>query len=333
MSEVSQAAQVMVGAAAGRELVELLRLEARGAAGLGEFWGRFVRRAGRLLGVRRRQQQRIALAGWRLRRALLTGRGAVSGRGPGGTVEGLRAGFRDVVGEAAPRALRGQVADSQLPAGAPSRRVAPYRPVSSRGDDVVLPGDDLLGRIEEALRAEEAAAEKAFAEAIRAVEARIAERLKADAQASLEEAVEAEEASVGLLGEEAANTAGRAVGEAVARVDRRVVAWARVASPSATGPCGFCALMLSRGAVFKTAKTAGRGRQWHRNCRCRVEPLYSDSEYENDPRFDLNRWYRSLYDGEFAKLPRRERLTAWRNEIDFRNGVVSRRRVRRGRGA
>ena len=134
---------------------------------------------------------------------------------------------------------------------------------------------------------------------------------------------------VGAAADEAVNTAGRVIGETVARVDGRVVGWARVASPSATGPCGFCALMLSRGAVYKSRKSAGALRKWHTNCRCRVEPLYSTQDYTSDPRFELNRWYRGLYDKDFAKVKTRDRLRAWRNEIDYRNGVIPSRRVLR----
>jgi hypothetical protein len=64
--------------------------------------------------------------------------------------------------------------------------------------------------------------------------------------------------------------------------DRRCIGWRRVASPSC---CSFCAMLASRGAVYKDQKSAlgsrkgggrgGRGAGVHRACQCHMEPVYS----------------------------------------------------------
>ncbi|MGY1436694.1 VG15 protein [Streptomyces reniochalinae] len=64
--------------------------------------------------------------------------------------------------------------------------------------------------------------------------------------------------------------------------DRRCIGWRRVASGSC---CSFCAMLASRGAVYKDQKSAlgtrkgngrgGRGAGVHRACQCRMEPVYS----------------------------------------------------------
>ena len=47
----------------------------------------------------------------------------------------------------------------------------------------------------------------------------------------------------------------------------RPFAWARVVHPSKNGPCGFCAMLASRGPVYKTSETAGvRVDRFHANC-------------------------------------------------------------------
>ena len=42
-------------------------------------------------------------------------------------------------------------------------------------------------------------------------------------------------------------------------------AWRRVPEPKA---CDFCLMLASRGAVYRTAATAGDGNDYHRHCRC-----------------------------------------------------------------
>ncbi|MFK0294493.1 hypothetical protein ACIQU6_29050 [Streptomyces sp. NPDC090442] len=64
--------------------------------------------------------------------------------------------------------------------------------------------------------------------------------------------------------------------------DRRCIGWRRVCSGSA---CSFCAMLASRGAVYRDRRSAtgsrkgtgrgGRGAGVHRACQCQMEPVYS----------------------------------------------------------
>lgn len=64
----------------------------------------------------------------------------------------------------------------------------------------------------------------------------------------------------------------RSLEEGIER-DRRALGFQRVASGSA---CAFCAMLASRGPVYKTERTAGGdGHKYHDHCNCTVEPVYS----------------------------------------------------------
>lgn len=60
--------------------------------------------------------------------------------------------------------------------------------------------------------------------------------------------------------------------------DRIALGWARATSGA---PCAFCAMLASRGPVYKTALTAGGdGHRYHDACHCTVEPVYHpDAEW------------------------------------------------------
>ena len=99
----------------------------------------------------------------------------------------------------------------------------------------------------------------------------------------------------------------------LAERDKRVLGYVRV---SKTGtPCGFCAMLISRGVIFyKSASSAelSEGRQYHDNCNCIAVPVYSMSQYENDPAFALNREYSDLWPKVTKGLSGKKALSAWR---------------------
>lgn len=93
--------------------------------------------------------------------------------------------------------------------------------------------------------------------------------------------------SLGLKAEQAGRTGLVSVSGAVSRLilnggrdtiqrsiqaDKQALGYARVASGSA---CSFCALIASRGPVYKSSKSAGSGHSYHDHCNCGVEPVYS----------------------------------------------------------
>lgn len=55
--------------------------------------------------------------------------------------------------------------------------------------------------------------------------------------------------------------------------DKTAIGWQRVTDGK---PCYFCAMLASRGAVYRTEHTAlyAGGRKYHDHCGCTVEPMY-----------------------------------------------------------
>lgn len=88
------------------------------------------------------------------------------------------------------------------------------------------------------------------------------------------------------------------------RRDPKAVGWARVTEAS---PCSFCAMLATRGAVYKSQRTADF--KSHDHCRCQATPTFGP--YELSPQaaeaLDL---YRSLPHGS-PKAMRAAFRTAW----------------------
>lgn len=72
---------------------------------------------------------------------------------------------------------------------------------------------------------------------------------------------------------------GRQVMERSIDADERATGWARVTDGD---PCAWCAMLASRGPVYKTAKTAGDPRQggnsYHDHCACQAWPAFTLDE-------------------------------------------------------
>jgi hypothetical protein len=96
--------------------------------------------------------------------------------------------------------------------------------------------------------------------------------------------------------------------------DKRALGYVRA---SRTGtPCGFCAMLISRGFVYKSAKTAGDQDLWHDNCHCYAIPVFSLRQYESEKLFALNREYQTLWNTHIKdKYSGDEALTEWRRLI------------------
>lgn len=113
---------------------------------------------------------------------------------------------------------------------------------------------------------------------------------------------------------------GRATLQSVERRDREAIGFVRV---SRTGtPCGFCAMLISRGIFLKYytegAATFRRsdGEKYHLNCQCYGEPVFSQEHYDSDPRFDLNRKYSDLWPVVTKGYRGRDAMNAWRRWIE-----------------
>lgn len=66
------------------------------------------------------------------------------------------------------------------------------------------------------------------------------------------------------------------------------IRYARV--PMGGETCTFCAMLASRGFVYRSAKSAGEGTHWHRNCRCKVVPETAGVVEGYDPGDWYGRW-------------------------------------------
>lgn len=112
---------------------------------------------------------------------------------------------------------------------------------------------------------------------------------------------------------------GRDLTHELIRKDHRVVAYARV---SRTGtPCGFCAMLISRGPIYKTkfsATYSASGDEYHDNCHCEAVPVYSVEHYDRDESFDTNREYDQLWSSFFGEVDSDDALSDWRSFIRFR---------------
>jgi hypothetical protein len=98
--------------------------------------------------------------------------------------------------------------------------------------------------------------------------------------------------------------------------DSRVLGWVRI---SRTGtPCGFCAMLISRGVVYRSERSAGldeEGDLYHDNCHCIAVPVFSRAQYESDELFALNRKYHDLWPKVTRGLGGDAAISAWRRFI------------------
>lgn len=100
--------------------------------------------------------------------------------------------------------------------------------------------------------------------------------------------------------------------------DRRAIGWRRVTDGN---PCAFCAMLASRGPVYRDATTAD-GVQYHAHCGCTAEPAYSQWE----PSAEEQR-FREAYDdvavrsGRYGAVDTKATLAAMRRLGIFRDSV------------
>ncbi|MFD7738049.1 hypothetical protein [Kitasatospora sp. NPDC059800] len=94
--------------------------------------------------------------------------------------------------------------------------------------------------------------------------------------------------------------------------DGRALGYARL-SRSGT-PCGFCAMLISRGVAYKSAKSATYkdGDLFHDHCHCYAEPVFTHSQFDGSGLFELNRTYRALWPEVTKGYSGKAALNAWR---------------------
>ena len=105
--------------------------------------------------------------------------------------------------------------------------------------------------------------------------------------------------------------AGRENVTALVANDQKAIAWARITSGQ---PCAFCAMLASRGAVFKTEQSAGF--KAHNHCACTAMPVFKKADARTPQSAALyDAWKR-----ETKGLSGQDALRAWRRYWDHLEG-------------
>lgn len=119
---------------------------------------------------------------------------------------------------------------------------------------------------------------------------------------------------------------GKAV--SVAYADRNAIGWVRMHRDGEDDPCGFCAMLLSRGFVKKrpggrepglytsrhTAVGATSDESYHNGCHCIPVPVFNKGQLDS-PLFDINRQYAEEWPKVTDGLSGKAAMKAWRKHI------------------
>ena len=266
--------------------------------------GRWLEQAVKLISLRRSKTRALALAYFRLTRALRTGETIADPYHPGPrteTLADLRQEFVEQLGQA-----KG------------------YDPSKYESDDGEIPVTEIPG-LRSDLDAIDRASEQEARIDLQALGPnnldRKTKKLNTDEPANTVDLLrkkahkEAGNRQAAAASRIAMNGARSAVHQAASK-DEKVIGWVRL---SRTGtPCGFCAMLISRGPVYKSKSSAefvGDLDLYHDNCHCYAEPVYSEQQYANSPLFDQNRYYADLWPRVTKGLGGDAALSAWRHFI------------------
>lgn len=121
---------------------------------------------------------------------------------------------------------------------------------------------------------------------------------------------------------------GARLADAKAReADGKALGYVRVHnSYAADEPCGFCAMMLSRGPIYRSHSSAGGDDPdgWHTKCHCTVERVASVQDYQSNPKYALNREFETLWDKRIRdKFFGDEARSEWRKVVKDYFGSAS----------
>ena len=117
---------------------------------------------------------------------------------------------------------------------------------------------------------------------------------------------------------------GRSVVAETVKDDADAIGWMRITDAD---PCSWCAMMASRGAVYKSAETAGRAKdsrfvgegefKWHDHCGCGAVPVF----HENDPRLDHADHLYDLWLQHTQGYSGKDAINAWRRYWENRDSA------------
>lgn len=263
---------------------------------------RWLRIAVRAIILRRRLLRDLALAYYRLVRALRTGRTIRDPRrDEGGAVslEVLRQQFEEIADLIVPEEIPEQVPDELE-----ENLEEPPSLVEDDDDQILL---DEIAELEAEIERMEREAEEEAEELLRTLglenlDKKLDEiddelpanevdelRSQAHRKAASRQAAEAERISL---------NAARGLTYSIAGYDDLLIGWARY---SQTGtPCAWCAMLISRGFVYKSAKSGGGDGtedldKFHANCHCVAVPVFSLEQFKDSELFNLNRELRQIW--------------------------------------
>jgi hypothetical protein len=95
--------------------------------------------------------------------------------------------------------------------------------------------------------------------------------------------------------------------------DRKANGWARIPEP---GACYFCAMMATRGAVYRSEKSASF--KSHDHCRCHVEPVFTAYE----PTAQIRGWQQQYTDATRGVYGMKNQQRAFRRAFEGRTAPV-----------
>lgn len=88
--------------------------------------------------------------------------------------------------------------------------------------------------------------------------------------------------------------------------------WARVPGGKA---CDFCLMLVSRGAVYRTARTAGQVKDFHDNCDCQVIESYTDADLPMIVHDLYAEWQDTVGIATHPNLSPEDQQAAWKAHI------------------
>lgn len=319
--------------------------------------GEFLENALSTIRVHRHQVENIAIAFMRLFRALHTGftfQNIMTGDAQTAVpLDVLRRDFVDALGRYAPEVLESSaIPDSDPTDGMDEPEeilhpdltpIEPYEPDYSAADpDAIVEQldwlEEELDRLEDELEQQiqsimENIGTKGLESKVRKISdddsftPRQADALREEAALKVGRRLAAHASRTTMNG-------GRNAEHAVGSRDKRVLGFVRIHDPKGRPdvPCGFCALLMTRGfvqasgrrAIYKSEKSAGgtpddqgfSPDQYHSPDHCRAEQVYSLEQVDEDPRFNANRRLAELYrDRIKGKFSGDLAMSKWREVI------------------
>lgn len=324
-SAAFQIALAQIGAGTVEEAVYLWRsVNPADAAVTGQRW---LRRAITMILSRRRMSRDLAFAYYRLARALRTGKTIADPYHPlkaNPTLGDLRREFASMIEDVSFVTTNEQAQEAaQSTRGVGKAQDAELPQRDDDDEEIEAEEIDGLAESEEAL---EASVEDEIATNLKALgpdglERRLRdldldELTAAEVDRLRAEAHKASSSRQSAAAERIVMDGGRGAVFNYANRDKRAIGYARA---SATGtPCGWCAMLISRGAVYRSERSAmldSDGDLYHDNCHCYAEPIFTREQYKSDPRFDLNRQYQELWPKVTAGYGGKDAVAIWRKYI------------------